>query len=121
MPGGAARPPLSLERYVVVQDLAAILPFVAIALVFWLLLIRPQQRRARELGAMQQSLSVGDEVMLTSGVHGTVRELGDDTLRLEIAPGVVITVARGAVGRVEQPHDQGDAPHQPADPEENGH
>lgn len=85
------------------QDLAALLPFLAIALIFWLLVIRPQQRRNRELQNMQRSLSVGDGVMLTSGVHGTLTEIDEETVRLEIAPGVTITVARGAVGRVNEP------------------
>ncbi len=97
------------------QDLAAILPFLAIAVLFWFLAIRPQQRRARELQAMQQALSVGDEVMLTSGVYGTLTEIDEETIRVEIAPGVTITVARGAVGRrIDEPGEG----HTPA-PEEN--
>jgi preprotein translocase subunit YajC len=87
-----------------VQDLAALLPFLAIALIFWLLLIRPQQRRAKQLQSMQQALDVGDEVMLTSGVLGTLTSVDDETIGLEIAPGVTIRVARGAVGRrIEEP------------------
>ncbi|GEP38486.1 hypothetical protein NPS01_21490 [Nocardioides psychrotolerans] len=62
---------------------------------------------------MQSALSVGDEVMLTSGVYGTLRELNDDRVGVEIAPGVVIHVARGAVGTVTQP-ELGEA-----EPEEN--
>ena len=81
------------------QDLAALLPFLAIAVIFWLLAIRPQQRRAREVQAMQQALGVGDDVMLTSGVYGTLTEIDEETVRVEIAPGVTIKVARGAVGR----------------------
>lgn len=52
---------------------------------------------------MQSALSVGDEVMLTSGVFGTLRELADDRVGVEIAAGVIIHVARGAVGTVVQP------------------
>ena len=82
------------------QDLTPVLFFVGIALLFWLFLIRPQQRRARELAHMQSTLEVGDEVMLTSGVYGTVRGLDDEAAQVEIADGVTIRVARGAVGRV---------------------
>jgi len=74
------------------------LPLIGIALLFWVLLIRPQAKRQRELREMQQSLSVGDEVVLTSGIHGVLREVGDGDVRVEIAEGVVIRVARGAVG-----------------------
>jgi len=77
------------------------LPLVAIAVLFWLLIIRPQTRRTRELQRLQSSLSVGDTVMLTSGIYGVVRESTEDDLHVEIADGVSIRVARGAVGTVE--------------------
>ena len=49
---------------------------------------------------MQSSLSLGDEIVLTSGVYGTVRDIDDDTILVEIATGVTIKVARGAVGTI---------------------
>lgn len=73
---------------------------VGIGLLFWVVLIRPQVRRQRELGHMQSTLEVGDEVMLTSGVFGTVRALDEDVAQVEIADGVTIRVARAAVGRL---------------------
>ncbi|MCD4525162.1 MULTISPECIES: preprotein translocase subunit YajC [unclassified Nocardioides] len=96
-------------------ELVQLLPLVGIALLFWLLVIRPASRRQRELARMQSSLSVGDEVMLTSGVFGTLRELHDDRVSVEIAPGVVISVARGAVGNVVTPEPELGPP----EPEEN--
>ncbi|MEP9364761.1 preprotein translocase subunit YajC [Nocardioides sp. CN2-186] len=90
-----------------------LLPLVGIALLFWLFIIRPASRRQKELRSMQSSLSVGDEIVLTSGVFGTVREMDDETVRVEIADGVTIKVARGAVGtidtRAEQPTDAADS------------
>jgi preprotein translocase subunit YajC len=83
-------------------EIAGLLPFAAIALLFWLLIIRPASRRQRELRSMQSSLSVGDEVLLTSGVFATIAEIADDHVRVEIAEGVTIKVARGAVGSVIQ-------------------
>ena len=80
----------------------SLLPLVAIALLFWLLLIRPQQRRQKELARMQASLNVGDEVMLTSGIFGVLRDTGEDHVLVEIADGVSVKVVRGAVGRVVQ-------------------
>ena len=82
------------------SELASLLPLVGIALLFWLLMIRPAQRRQRDLRRMQSSLTVGDEVMLTSGIYGVLRSLGDDRIDVEIAPGTVVAVARGAVGSV---------------------
>lgn len=81
-------------------ELVSLLPLVGIALLFWLLIVRPASRRQKELARMQSSLEVGDEVMLTSGVYGTLRELDDDQVRVEIADGVIIRVARGAVGTI---------------------
>jgi preprotein translocase subunit YajC len=100
----------------VVPELVQLLPLVGIALLFWLLVIRPASRRQRELGRMQSSLSVGDEVMLTSGVYGTLRELEDDRVHVEIATGVVISVARGAIGTIVSPPEPELGP---AEPEEN--
>ncbi len=82
------------------SNLLPVLPFVGIALLFWFLLIRPAQRRQREMGSLQRGLTVGDEVMLTSGIFGVVRSLDEETLQLEVAPGSVVKVARAAVGRV---------------------
>ncbi|QWF20332.1 preprotein translocase subunit YajC [Nocardioides sp. LMS-CY] len=74
------------------------LPLVGIVLLFWLFIIRPASRRQKELRRMQSSLSVGDDVVLTSGIYGTVDQVDDDHLRVAIADGVVIRVAPGAIG-----------------------
>lgn len=81
-------------------ELASLLPLLGIALLFWFLLIRPANRRQRELRRMQSSLSVGAEVMLTSGIYGVVRSLDADRIGVEIAPGVSIEAARGAIGSI---------------------
>jgi preprotein translocase subunit YajC len=77
-----------------------ILPLVGIALLFWLLFIRPAQRRQRELAGLQGSLSVGDDVMTTSGIFGTVRGIDDEAISLEVADGVTLRVVRAAIGSV---------------------
>jgi len=75
-----------------------ILPVAMIA-VFYLLLIRPQQKRAKAQATLVASVSPGDRVVTIGGVHATVVSLDDDTMRLEISPGTVITMSRGAVAR----------------------
>ena len=74
------------------------LPLIGIVLLFWLFIIRPQSRRQKELRSMQSSLTAGDEVMLTSGIFGTVHEVTEDYVVVEIADGVPIKVAQGAIG-----------------------
>jgi preprotein translocase subunit YajC len=83
-----------------VKDLAPLLWIVAIAAIFWLLIIRPAQRRQKEIAQVQASLATGETVVLTSGIFGTVSSADDGFLMVEIAPGVVIKVARAAVGSV---------------------
>lgn len=82
------------------EDALSLLPIVAIAVIFWLLIIRPASRQRKQAAELQAALSVGDDVMLTSGIFGTIVGAGDDNLELEIAPGVVIEIVRGAVASV---------------------
>jgi preprotein translocase subunit YajC len=80
--------------------LGTIFPLLLIVLAFWLLVIRPARRRQQEMTRIQNSVSVGAEVMLGSGIFGTVVSVGDETLTLSVAPGTEIKVARQAVVRV---------------------
>jgi preprotein translocase subunit YajC len=77
-------------------------PLIAIALmflVFWGLIILPQQRRVRAHQALVRSIEVGDEVMTTSGLYGTVASLDDDEVMLEVAAGTTLRFARGAIAK----------------------
>src|SRR3712207_1400694 len=88
-----------------VEALGSLVPCLLIALVFWLLLIRPQRRRALELNRIQRGLTVGDEVLLGSGIVATVADLPveGEYLGVEVSPGVRVRVARGAVARILEP------------------
>jgi preprotein translocase subunit YajC len=86
-----------------VNNLLQALPLVAIAALFWLVLIRPARRRQHALSQLQHAVAVGDQVMLTSGIYGTVRTLDDEALLLEVAEGVIVRVVRAAVGSVVTP------------------
>src|SRR5688500_6421205 len=68
-------------------------------LLMWVLFIFPQQRRLKAHRALVARLEVGDEVMATSGLFGTVTDLDDEVVHLEVAPGTVVRLARGAVAR----------------------
>ena len=82
------------------NDWASLLPFVLIVLVFWFLVVRPARRQQQKLAATQSAVQVGSEVMLGSGIYGTVISVGDETLQLEVAPGTTMKVARQAVVKV---------------------
>jgi preprotein translocase subunit YajC len=81
-------------------------PFFLLAVALVVLIILPARQRKTmqaKAQAMQESLTVGTPVMLTSGMHGTVAGLGDGTVDVEIAPGVVATFARPAIMEVRRP------------------
>ena len=71
---------------------------VLMAGTFYFLIWRPQQRRIAGVRALQSALELGDEVITTGGIYGTITALRDDHVEIEIAPGVVVKLARGAVG-----------------------
>ncbi|MEV4121425.1 preprotein translocase subunit YajC [Micromonospora sp. NPDC049645] len=98
-----------MGRSVTVQYLAAgsgaggFTPILMIALLFgvmYFMMIRPQQKRRREAEAMQSNLGPGDEVVTIGGLYGTVTGIEDDTVLIEVAPGVQTRYARPAIARV---------------------
>jgi preprotein translocase subunit YajC len=71
--------------------------------VVYFLMIRPQQRRRRQVMEMQSNMGPGDEVVTVGGLYGTIESLDDETVMLEIAPDVVARYARLAISRVVSP------------------
>jgi preprotein translocase subunit YajC len=83
--------------------LASFLPMILIFVLFWFLLVRPQQKRAKEVKQMLAALGKGDEVVTQGGIVGRISKLNDSFVTLEIAEGVDITVQRAAVtGKLEK-------------------
>jgi preprotein translocase subunit YajC len=66
----------------------------------WFFFAMPARRRRSQHLAMQDSVEPGDEIITAGGLHATVREVDDGELRVEIAPGVVVTLDRRAVAAV---------------------
>ena len=85
--------------------LAQLLPLVAIVGIFWLLVVRPARRRQAALTAVQSSLRPGLEVMLNSGIFGTVESVDADVIRLAVSDAATLRVHRQAVAQVVQPAD----------------
>jgi preprotein translocase subunit YajC len=78
-------------------DLMSFLPMVAIFVVFYFLLIRPQQKRAKETKAMLGALQKGDEVVSAGGIVGKISKLNEAYATVEVAPGVEMTIQRSAI------------------------
>ena len=76
------------------------LPFVAIIVLFYFLLIRPQQKKAKEHAALISAVKRGDTVVLSSGVIGKVTRVEEAEVNVEIAPSVNIRVVKGMIAEV---------------------
>jgi preprotein translocase subunit YajC len=88
-------------------------PLLALLVTFglmWALLILPQQRRMRQHQEVVASLEVGDEIVTAGGLYGTITSVDEETLAVEVAPGIVLRVLRSAVSqRIAPLEDDGDA------------
>ena len=82
------------------SDFMAFLPMVAIFVVFYFLLIRPQQKKAKEARAMLDALQKGDEVITAGGLVGRITKLNEQYAVVEIAPNVEINVQRSAISQL---------------------
>ena len=82
--------------------LGQLLPFVLIFVVFYFFLIRPQQKRAKQHKEMVEALRRGDKVITSGGITGTVSKAtaGEDTVEVEIASGVKVSVVRSMISTV---------------------
>lgn len=72
-------------------------PIVVMIAIFYFLLYRPQKKQQNRRRAMLDSLKKGDQVITIGGIYGTIEEIGDKSLKLKIADGVVIEVVRSSV------------------------
>ena len=101
---------------------AQLFVILLVLVLFWFVLMRPARNQQRRMQNLQRELAVGDEVVLSSGIFGTIRSLEDGRLQLEVAPGVELTVARQAVVRQAEEHPgpaddtHGQPPEGPEDP-----
>jgi preprotein translocase subunit YajC len=77
--------------------LVQMMPLIFIFVIFYVLLIRPQQKRQKEHEKLIAAVKTGDEVVTTSGIHGTVSNVKDKTLIIKIADNVKVEFDRAAV------------------------
>jgi preprotein translocase subunit YajC len=79
---------------------AQLIPLVLILGAFYFLILRPAKARQRQQLELQRQVEPGATIMTTSGMFGTVTEVEDDAVHVEIAPGTVVRFTKAAVGRV---------------------
>ena len=74
-----------------------ILMMVVVFVIFYFFMIRPQKKRQEEINKFRNALSIGDTVVTSDGIHGKIKEINDNTMVLEIANNVNITVDKTSV------------------------
>ena len=82
------------------STLFSLLPLVLIFVLFYFLLIRPQQRRAKQHKTMVAGLKVGDEVASNGGLLGCVTDIDENFVTMEVAQGINVKVQRHAVAQM---------------------
>jgi len=82
------------------QGFGNFLPLLILIAVMYFFIIRPQQKQNKERQQMLNSLEKGDRIVTAGGIHGKITSVKDETINLEIAPNVVITLQKSGVGFV---------------------
>jgi preprotein translocase subunit YajC len=91
-PGAASQPDL----------LQTLLPFLFMGVIFYFLLIRPQQKRQKQHQQLMANLKTGDRVVTSSGIHGLIANVKETTFLLKVADNVKIEIDKSAVAGVEK-------------------
>lgn len=84
------------------NPLAAFMPLIVIFIIFYLLLIKPQQKKQKELQKMLSEVQKGDKIITTGGIHGIVASVKDDIVSVKVAENVKIDVSRSCIATVKK-------------------
>lgn len=80
-----------------VSPLVQLIPFALVLAIFYLIILLPMKRRQKKVQEFQSALKVGDRVITSGGIYGSIAKLGDQTVHLQVAQNVRLEVARNAV------------------------
>ena len=75
----------------------SILMIVAMIAIFYFFMIRPQQKRQKDLQKAREAMKTGDKVVIAGGIHGRIKEIADTSMLIEVAEGVRIRVDKASV------------------------
>ncbi len=85
------------------MDIVTLLPLILLGAVFYFLIIRPQRTRQRQQTELISSVRPNAQIMTSSGIFGRVTERDEEFVRVEIAPGVVVTLLPAAIAKIIDP------------------
>ncbi len=77
--------------------LSGIIMIVAMIVIFYFFMIRPQSKKQKEIKKAREAMQNGDKVITAAGIHGKIKDISDDTILIDIAPGVSIKVDKTSV------------------------
>jgi preprotein translocase subunit YajC len=97
---------LLLQQSSQLNSLSGILPFLVILVIFYFLLIRPGTTRQKKLQQMIDNLKVGDKVVTSSGIYGTIMGLKNEKIQIRIAENVKVEMAKNAVTALQNPEEE---------------
>jgi len=86
--------------------LVSLVPFFLILVIFYFLLIQPQRKRQKQLKVMQEELKKGDKIVTSSGIWGTVTNLGKETVTLQVSDNTKVKIQRDHVSRMRSSEDE---------------
>ncbi len=82
------------------EQLGAFLPLILLFVVFYFLLIRPQQKQQKNRKEMLSKIKKGDRVVTIGGIHGIIKEIDENNISLRVAENISLKMSRAAVDRV---------------------
>jgi preprotein translocase subunit YajC len=94
--------------------LTTLLPFLFMGVIFYFMLIRPQQKRQKQHQQLLAALKTGDKVVTASGIHGMIANVKERTFLLKVADNVKIEIDKSAIAGVEQQSQAPDSTAKPA-------
>jgi len=93
-------PPTGGQDGATASPIAAIAPFILIFVLFYFLILRPQQKQGRERQDMLKNLKRGDNVITSGGIYGRILNISGDIITLEISKGVSVRISRSGVSGI---------------------
>lgn len=80
-----------------VSPLVQLIPFALVLAIFYFVILMPMKKRQKKIQAFLAALKVGDKVVTSGGIHGSIAKLGEDTIQLQIAPNVRVDMSKAAI------------------------
>ena len=80
-----------------VSPLVQLIPFALVLAIFYFVILLPMKRRQKKVQEFLSALKVGDKVVTSGGIYGSIARLGDDAVQLQIAPNVRVDISRAAI------------------------